>query len=99
MFFRGSRYQNVKESTRVDEDGRELRYKRLRFVPRLTAQAAVRVQQGDRPDLLAHRALGDAELFWRLADVNRVKRPVDLSDTPGRLIGVPGSGGGEGGGG
>jgi hypothetical protein len=98
MFFRGSRYEGVKESTLVTEDGREIRYKRLRFVPRLKAGAALRVKEGDRPDLLAYRALDDAELFWRLADVNRVKRPVELSVEPGRLIGVPASGGGEGGG-
>lgn len=96
MFFRGSRYENIKESTLVAENGRELRYKRLRFVPRLKAQASIRVQQGDRPDLLAYRALTDAELFWRLADVNRARRPVDLAATPGKLVGVPGPGGGEG---
>lgn len=96
MFFRGSRYETVKESTLVTEDGREIRYKRLRFVPRLKAQAALRVNEGDRPDLLAVRALDDAELFWRLADVNRVKRPIELSAKPGRLVGVPASSGGEG---
>lgn len=96
MFFRGSRYETVEESTLLTEGGREVRYKRLRFVPRLKAQAALRVNEGDRPDLLAYRAFDDAELFWRLADVNRVKRPVELSAKPGKLIGVPGSGGGEG---
>lgn len=98
MFFRGSRYESIEESTLVNEDGREIRYKRLRFVPRLKAQAALRVNEGDRPDLLAFRALDDAELFWRLADVNRVRRPAELSAKPGRLVRVPGSGGGEGGG-
>jgi|MudIll2142460700_1097286.scaffolds.fasta_scaffold53588_3 hypothetical protein len=96
MFFRGSRYETVRESTFRAADGREIRYKRLRFVPRLKAAAALRVNQGDRPDLLAFRALDDAELFWRLADVNRVRRPVELTATPGRLVGVPGVGGGEG---
>ena len=91
MFFRGSRYERVKESTLTTEEGREIRYKRLRFVPRLKAAAALRVTDGDRPDLLAARALDDAELFWRLADVNRVKRPAEMTVKPGVLVRVPGS--------
>jgi hypothetical protein len=90
MFFRGSRYEQIKESIYRAEDGREIRHKRLRFVPNKVGVAALRVIEGDRADLLAFRALGDAELFWRLADVNRRRRPVDLARAPGELVAVPG---------
>jgi hypothetical protein len=93
MFFRGSRYETVGETTHLTEDGREIRHKRLRIVTPPAAAAATRVRQGDRPDLVAFRALGDAEAFWRLADANRARRPVEMTARPGRLIRVPGGGG------
>jgi hypothetical protein len=92
MFFRGSRYETVAEATHVAEDGREIRHKTLRIIAPPAAVAATRVRQGDRPDLVAFRTLGDAEAFWRLADANRTRRPADLTATPGRLIRVPGGG-------
>lgn len=94
MFFRGSRYETVGEATHVTEDGREIRHKRLRFAPKLKAAAATRVRQGDRPDLVAHRTLGDAEAFWRTADANRARRPAELTAVPGRLLRIPGPDGG-----
>ena len=42
------------------------------------------VQSGDRPDLLAARTFGDAELYWRIADANAVTDPFELTDTLGR---------------
>jgi hypothetical protein len=93
MFFRGSRYETIGETTFVDDDGREIRHKRLRIIPATPAAAATRVRQGDRPDLIAFRTLGDPEAFWRLADANAARRPSELTATPGRLIRVPGGGG------
>jgi hypothetical protein len=46
------------------------------------------VVSGDRPDLLAFRYLGDAELFWRLCDANRVMFPTELTATIGRRLRV-----------
>jgi len=93
MFFRGSRYERVAEVEIVDRRGRLVRYKRLRLVPEVDGLQAEVVREGDRPDLVAHRALGDPEQFWRLCDVNREMRPSDLTDGPGRLLLVPGPGG------
>ena len=36
------------------------------------------VVEGDRLDLLAHRYLGDARLWWVIADVNDLFWPLDL---------------------
>lgn len=47
-----------------------------------------RVQYGDRLDTIATTALGDPELWWRVADVNpEILYPDSL--TPGMVIRVP----------
>ncbi|HEY2937218.1 MAG TPA: hypothetical protein VGJ25_11505 [Gaiellaceae bacterium] len=57
----------------------------------------VRVVEDDRRDVLAARNLGDAELWWRLADANAAVDPRTLTDRIGRRLritlaeGVPGS--------
>lgn len=46
------------------------------------------VVQGDRFDLLAARFLGNAELWWHIADANpEVFYPEDL--IPGQIIRIP----------
>lgn len=96
MFFRGSRYENIADTSLVTKDGRTVRYKRVRFIPRNTAAPRLfaKVELGDRPDLMAFRTLGDPEQFWRLCDLNLVKRPVDLAATPGSRIAIPSPEGG-----
>lgn len=89
MFFRSSRYEYVAEAEIADRAGVARRYKRMRFVPAVDATMAEAVRQGDRPDLLAYRTLGDPETFWRLCDANATPRPVDLTATPGRRVAVP----------
>jgi hypothetical protein len=57
----------------------------------------VLVAGGDRRDLLGARHLGDAALWWRLADANGALDPRELTDVVGRRLrvahgeGVPGS--------
>jgi hypothetical protein len=89
MFFKGSRYETVAEHDIVDERGRVLRYKRARFVPERPADLGYQVQQGDRLDLVAHRAYRDPERFWRIADANRALWPPDVVAEPGRTILIP----------
>jgi hypothetical protein len=55
---------------------------------RLTPLYEIRVAQGDRRDVLAATHLGDAELWWRLADANGVVEPRSLTDTIGRRLRV-----------
>ena len=94
MFFRGSRYETVADAETTGRNGRTVRYKRMRFIPAVAGTLGYRVREDERPDLVAYRVLGDPEQFWRLADVNRTMRPVELTEEPGRRIRVPAPGGG-----
>lgn len=96
MFFRGSRYENIADTTCTAKDGRTIRYKRMRLIPRgsLPQRLFTSVEQGERPDLLAFRTIGDPEQFWRLCDLNLVQRPADLTAEPGALVAVPAPEGG-----
>jgi hypothetical protein len=96
MFFRGSRYENIPDTSRGGKDGRTITYKRMRFIPKVTVKPriSVKTQQGDRPDLIAFRTVGDPEQFWRLCDLNLVPRPVDLTATPGAAVAIPSPEGG-----
>jgi hypothetical protein len=96
MFFRGSRYEPIAEASLVGKDGRTIRYKRMRFVPQVQARPRLfaKVELGDRPDLIAFRSIGDPEQFWRLCDLNLIRRPVDLTAVPGRAVAIPSPEGG-----
>ena len=70
-----------------------------RFCPRgerLALLYRVPIAQGDRRDVLGWRHLGDAELWWQLADANGAVDPRELTDTVGKQLritlpaGVPG---------
>lgn len=75
---------------RLDEPG--LVYVRRRFIPdpnTLTIAAGHTVSAQDRPDLLGAKYLGDALLYWRIADANAVVDPHELTDTLGRRVDIP----------
>jgi hypothetical protein len=96
MFFRGSRYENISETSLTGKDGRTIRYKRMRFIPKAVTPPRLfaKAELGDRPDLVSFRALGDPEQFWRLCDLNLIQRPVDLTAVPGSRIAIPAPEGG-----
>ena len=82
-----SRYHGVPTATLETPRGPVV-YLRRRFVPppdRLAPLGAHTVREGDRLDLVAAAALGDPELFWRIADANGAMRP-DALETPGRRL-------------
>jgi hypothetical protein len=63
-----------------------------RFIPQkrdIAIAAEHLVRAGERPDLLAAQTLGDAELYWRIADANAVTDPFELTDTLGARIVIP----------
>lgn len=97
MFFRGSRYETIAETTLTTREGRTIRYKRMRFVPQnaTPSRSFAAVEQGERPDLLAFRLIGDPEQFWRLCDLNLIRRPVDLTAESGTAVAVPSPEGGS----
>lgn len=63
-----------------------------RFIPQrrdIAIAAEHIVQSGERPELLAAQTLGDAELYWRLADANAVTDPFALTDELGQRVAIP----------
>lgn len=63
-----------------------------RFIPQardISAAFEHVVSAGERPDLVAYQAFGDAELYWRVADANAVTDPNELTDTLGARIAIP----------
>jgi hypothetical protein len=95
-----SRYALTPTATHERTDGTEVVHLRRRFLPApgTLAQIALHtVRAGQRPDSVAAETLGDPELWWRVADANDVRDPVELTDTPGRRLritlpeGIPGA--------
>jgi len=100
LFAANSRYIGIETATLSTAEGRTLAYVRRRFVPQpeqLVQLQQHAVAQGERVDILAAQYLGDAELFWRIADANRAMRPDELVATLGRMLriclpqGIPGT--------
>ncbi len=87
-----SRYYSLETASVTTPDGRDIAYKRRRFLPRGQAMpllVEVSVAQGDRLDLITARTLGDPEQFWRVSDANNAMDPRDLTAEPGRILRVP----------
>ncbi len=91
MFDPLSRYFEIEDAVLEMPDGREVAYKRRRFVPPATAfetLAVERVAPADRLDLVSARTLGDPEQFWRICDANGALDPDELVE-PGRPLRIP----------
>ena len=76
----------------VDARGREIPYVRRRFLPqgrRIPTLNEIAVGPGERLDLLATRAVGDPQQFWRLCDANDAMNPFDLLAESGPSLRVP----------
>jgi hypothetical protein len=93
MFERGSRYEKVADTTYVDRSGREIVYKRLRFIPTSVGLRVHSVQPHDRLDLIARDYLGDPLQDWRIADANLAMMPPELVEVVGRRLLIPFVGG------
>lgn len=92
MFTHTSRYYSLETVTLTTSDGREIAYKRRRFLPNpsdMQFVAEVVVTQGDRLDLITARTLGDPDHFWRICDANNEMNPFDLTSEIGRRLGIP----------
>jgi hypothetical protein len=95
MFEPTSRYYGVADATTVvslsDGSTRTVSFKRRRFITVPVGLPGLQhiALQGERPDLLSARFLGDPTQFWRICDANRVIRPTELTDTAGRVIVIP----------
>ena len=92
MFDIDSRYHSLEDASHKTADGREIVYKRRRFLPQgeaLPTLTSVTVIDGDRLDLIAARTLGNAERFWRVCDAENAMNPPELTRMPGRVLRVP----------
>jgi hypothetical protein len=92
MFDHTSRYYAIETATLTLPDGRTVAYKRRRFLPAgedMPLLVETPVAQGERPDVLTHRTLGDPLQYWRLCDANNLMRPTELTAEPGRAVRVP----------
>lgn len=92
-FAPNSRYDGVPLARLVHSaDDAGVPYVLRRFIPQrrdIAIAAEHVVTSGERPDLLASQALGDPELYWRMADANAVTDPFELCDTPGARVRIP----------
>jgi hypothetical protein len=92
MFTPSSRYYSLETATIELPDGRQVAYKRRRFLPRgseMPLLVETAVQQSDRLDLITHRILGDSLHFWRICDANDAMDPLELTEEVGRLLRIP----------
>ena len=96
MFDADSRYYALDTATWIAPDGREVRYVRRRFLPQAEdgpVLARVKVEAEQRLDLIAARALGDPEQFWRICDANGAMHPKEMTAELGRwlVVKMPGA--------
>ncbi|MDG2524152.1 LysM domain-containing protein [Stenotrophomonas sp. HITSZ_GD] len=86
-----SRYHGIAVATLTLADGTAVPYLTRRLLPPVegfTILREHRVVEGERPDLVAARELGDPEAFWRLCDANGVMHPDELTDEVGECVRV-----------
>lgn len=91
-----SRYTGCPELTRVEPDGRPVRYLGFRILPQGASIAdgprtAVAADEVDRLDLIAWRRLGNVALAYRIADANDAIDPFAICDRVGQPLNLPGS--------
>ena len=91
LFASNSRYFGIDTATFQRPGGLPMVYVRRRFLPPLSSFQVIEqhtVVAGERLDHIAAQALGDATLFWRLADANHAMRPEELTETVGRKLDI-----------
>lgn len=87
-----SRYASTEILTRTLPDGSEVSYYARRFIPdasSLEMAGTVRVEPGERIDLIAAHAYGDPVASWRIADGNRSMDLVSLVREKFRILDIP----------
>ena len=89
--FRGSRYENVKFTGILGDDGKVRRYLHTRDP--LTLEDAPdpivvrQFQQGEVLDQIAFDFVGKARLWWSIADVSGILFPLEIE--PGTELSIP----------
>jgi hypothetical protein len=92
MYDHNSRYHSIETAKITLPDGRTVAYTPARLLPdgeKMPLLAETPAAQGERPDQLAHRTLGDPLQYWRICDANNVMHPLELVDEAGRFVRIP----------
>ena len=88
MFLPDSRYAKVATVTTRLATGEEVLAVKLRKLPPVSGEPRT-VVAGDRLDIIAQQAYGDATRFWHVADANTALDSRTLTAEPGDVIQVP----------
>lgn len=89
MFLPDSRYANVATVTTSSlATGEAVTALKLRKLTPIAGESRT-VIEGDRLDLIAHQAVGDATKFWHVADANAALDGRTLVAEPGDTLLVP----------
>jgi len=87
MFDEDSRYAKLPLKNHVDPAGRTVTYVARRIIrPPDAPVASIKVQPGDRLDLIADRAYGEPRQVWRVADANPTADHTTLTRRVGRRL-------------
>jgi hypothetical protein len=87
-----SRYYSLETAQFMAADGRQIAYKRRRFLPRgetLPLQVEVIATRDDRLDVITAQTLGDPEQFWQVCDANNAMNPASLLTDTVQTLRVP----------
>jgi GH24 family phage-related lysozyme (muramidase) len=78
MFYKGSRYENVKTTSYTDENNQEQIHKKIRFIKETPPEFEYKIKQNERLDLVTHKFYSDPTKFWVICDGNNVMHPEEL---------------------
>ena len=87
MFEPPSRYLGIETYAVTDHRGREVEVVAVPEAPSQTLAGIHVMHQGERLDHLAFRYLGDATLWWRIAELNEAMAAAALTEA--REIEIP----------
>jgi hypothetical protein len=82
MFDEKSRYAKTQVYTLPDRKGRWVNVVAVPDAPRQSILGYHALQQGQRPDHLAYKYLGNAAGFWRIAELNNAMQAEVLTEKP-----------------
>jgi hypothetical protein len=91
MFEPTSRYYSVEDASLETKDGNKVAYKKRRFLPdwsKMTVIQEIKVNEGDRLDIISARVVGDPEQYWRICDANNIMHPLEITSTVGKSFKV-----------
>jgi hypothetical protein len=90
-----SRYFNVEQTTYETKNNRTIAHLKRRFISHGHGMEIGRhmVVEGDRPDTVSAKVMGDPAQYWRLCDYNARMHPRDLTGTIGSKIRISFPGG------